>query len=390
MTLSLCAVVVGTLCLQWLSAFRYTDVKHVRHDDALALRQLRYEGFKNWGVPQVPAILLLTVQGSLVLFAIGVLYLLWNVNRHVALPVAIVSGVSVALLTLTTLAPLLQSILGWILPATLRVTQCPYKSPISWLVHRAAVLLALSLTFPLIYLPDFKKLEKWHTDQVSLLTDYMWQRFDKLWRIQREERGPQALVKPADNKSRGAVCKLPYSYYLVRGLASAMETLVFKPSAVAILHTCLQEFHGTSMEVETYKALYGEDFTPEEERLLRDAIREGDDNSSRIGSLRKDFLNAQALQHFVKHNQNLHRILLPHRTELYIRIKNSARARTSQDVKRDKDENRPRGDHRDEEKTVEKHKDEYIGVSVECPVHNLQDAQFLNPGEPYRGRLKVN
>ncbi|KAJ3561889.1 hypothetical protein NP233_g9917 [Leucocoprinus birnbaumii] len=95
MTLSLSAVVVGTLCLQWLSAFRRTDIKYMPHEEALALRQLRFEGLIWWHVPRVPAILLLTVQGALVLFAIGLLYLLWNINRRVALPVAIVSGIAV-------------------------------------------------------------------------------------------------------------------------------------------------------------------------------------------------------------------------------------------------------------------------------------------------------
>jgi hypothetical protein len=373
MILSLAAVVAGTLCLQWLSAFRCTDVKHLRHDDALALRQLRHEGFIAWGVPRVPAILLLTVQASLVLFAIGLLYLLWHINRAVALPVAIVSGMSVALLAMTTFAPLLQSILGWIFPKTMAAPQCPYKSPISWLFHRAAVLLAVTCTLPLICLPYFEnKLSGWHQDQCKLLTDYLWRRFDELWRKQRELRGPQSEVKQADSESTGPKAKVPYSYYLVKGLASAMESLVFKPSAVAILHTCLQEFHGTSVEIETFETLYEKDFTKAEELLLRDSTTEsGKGESSSIRSLRKDFLNAQALQHFVKNNRNLHRILLPHRTELYIRIKNSARALTppqvynpelSEDQKRDS-------------------KHDYIGVSVECPVHNLRDAQHLAPGE---------
>jgi hypothetical protein len=40
-------------------------------------------------------------------------------------------------------------------------------------------------------------------------------------------------------------------------------------------------------------------------------------------NLRRDFLNAREVQCFVAHNQKLHRILLPHRVELYIRINNS-------------------------------------------------------------------
>lgn len=319
MTLSLSAVIAGTLCIQWLSAFRRTDVKHKPHDDALALRQLRYEGLIGWGVPRVPAILLLTVQGALVLFAIGLLYLLWAVNIRVAIPVAIVSGVTALLLVLTTLMPLLQSVVGWVLPPTLAIPQCPYKSPISWGVHRFFVLLAVICSLPFW----MKRVSKWRRQQVILLTDYLWQEYDEIWRRQRESWGPQ-------KGSQG------YSYYLVRGLAFAMERLVFQPNTVHIVHACLQDFHGTSAEVETFEKLFSKDFPEVEEDLLKamlshpDAAVGSEVNPAALApinldNLRRDFLNAHALQHFVTHNQKLHRTLLPHRVELFIRIKNSSR-----------------------------------------------------------------
>ncbi|KAF9441287.1 hypothetical protein P691DRAFT_715263 [Macrolepiota fuliginosa MF-IS2] len=293
MTLSLSAVVVGTLCLQWLAAFRRTDVKHKPHDDALALRQLRYEGFISWGVTRVPAILLLTVQGALVLFAIGLLYLLWSANKRVALPVAIVSGVSVVLLTLTTVMPLLQSVIGWIIPLTLAIPQCPYKSPISWVVHRGAVLLSLIVTFPCMLVPYIrKKMGEWRRQQFGLLTDYLWQEYDDLRRRQRESWGPQSSKTGSDK----------YSYYLVHGLASAMDTLVFQPSSVHIIHKCLQDFHGTSAEVETFEDLFRKDFNPAEEALLKaeysssSVTSRGDKHlsipSQHLDTLRRDFLNA--------------------------------------------------------------------------------------------------
>ncbi|KAF9444519.1 hypothetical protein P691DRAFT_639821, partial [Macrolepiota fuliginosa MF-IS2] len=135
MTQSLAAVVLGTLCLQWLSAFtRKSKIK--THDKALALRQMRYEGLIGWGVPRVPAILLLNVQAALVLFAIGLLWFLWSTNKDVAFPVAIVSGVTILYLVLTTMLPLLQSIIAWMFPKTLTIPQCPFKSPISFIIHR--------------------------------------------------------------------------------------------------------------------------------------------------------------------------------------------------------------------------------------------------------------
>ncbi|KAF9444792.1 hypothetical protein P691DRAFT_711317 [Macrolepiota fuliginosa MF-IS2] len=367
MTLSLSAVVIGTLCLQWVSAFRRTNVKHQPHQDALALRQLRFEGLIGWGVTRVPAILLLTVQGALVLFAVGLLYFLWSANMRVAIPVTIVSGVSVVFLALTTLMPLLQSVIGWIIPSTLVIPQCPYKSPISWVVHRGAVLLSLSTALPFSLLPPFReRMTVWRKQQFNLLTDYLWQEYDELWRHQRESRGPQASKTGTDK----------YSFYLSRGLASAMETLVFQPSAVHIIHRCLQEFHGTSAEVETFEDLLHKSFNPAEGALLAanhsPSSMTGRDNripapsQSHLEILRRDFLNAHALQHFVAHNQKLHRILLPHRVELYVRIKNS-----SQGLELSKDLN-------DHHLVYNENETELIGSSIECPIQSLRDAQGLS------------
>lgn len=349
MTLSISAVVVGTLCLQWVSVFRRPNAKHTSHEDSLALRQLRYDGLIGWGVPRVPGILILAVQGSLVLFTIGLLYLLWSDNKRVALPVAIVSGVSVILLTLTTVMPLLQSAAGWITPRSLAIPQCPYKSPISWVAHHGCVLLAVLLSLPFCWLPRIRKnMSKWQQRQLELLRDYLWQTYDEHWRRQRERRGPQASKLNPHG----------YSYYLARGLASAMEALVFRLNAVHIVHSCLQEFHGKSGDVETFEELFNIQFSLEEKALLGADSPPATPGNPR-SYLKRDFLNAHALQYLVTQNQKLHRILLPHRLELYIRIKNLSDANK---------EARP-GDRG------------YIGSSIECPIQSLRDAQALSSGE---------
>lgn len=358
MTLTIGAVVVGTLCLQWLSAFRRADVKHMPHDDALALRQLRFDGLMAWGVPFVPAALLVAVQSALVLFAIGLLYLLWSVNRQVAFPVAVVGGVSVILLALTTTMPLLQSVVGWMLPKTLTVPQCPYKSPISWAVHRLCVSLATICSFPFVRLSgDGSRISGWHERQLKLLPDFLWQEYDELWRRQRERRGPQS------SKTKG------YSYYLARALASAMGALIFRDD-VHIIHGCLQDFHGTKAEVETLKELFQVELTGAEESLLQGTIphptQPGNPTVKHPSTLkrvhlRRDFLNAHTLQHFAKHNQKLHRTLLPQRVELYVRIKNSPYAN---------------------ECTEGELEDRWsIGSSVGCPIRSLHDAQQLSAGK---------
>lgn len=378
MTLSLSAVVIGTLCLQWLSAFRRKELKQRAFNDALALRQLRFEGLMGWGVPQVPAFLLLTVQGSLVLFATGLVYMLWSVDDQVAIPVVVVGGLAACFLTVTAVMPVLQSVVGWIFPSTLKVPQCPYKSPVAWILHRGSLLLAIIITLPFYLLPCLgmmrslppclsswhKKLSDWRRDQIGILKDYKWQTFDDLWRRQRERWGPQQ----SKTKSK-------YSYYLVNGLASAMERLVFQPNAVHIIHTCLQDFYGTSAEEETFEHLFGKNTTVAKQvlaeystikEILCEKLKQGF-HSPHQENLRRDFLNAHALQHLVCHNPKLHYALLPHRVELYTRIKNSSRHLDPIVKEEAKD---PTG-------TGKKR----VGTSVECPIQCVGDAEALSLGK---------
>jgi hypothetical protein len=148
MTPSLSAVLVKTLCLQWLSTFRRKEAKQRPHIDALALRQLHFEGIMGWGIPRVPGFLLLTVHCALIRFAIGLIFLLWSVNKQMAIPVVLVGGAAALLLTATTVMTLLQSAIGWIFPSTLIIPQCPYKSPNSWVLHRSCILLSIIITPP--------------------------------------------------------------------------------------------------------------------------------------------------------------------------------------------------------------------------------------------------
>ncbi|KAJ3561888.1 hypothetical protein NP233_g9918 [Leucocoprinus birnbaumii] len=151
-------------------------------------------------------------------------------------------------------------------------------------------------------------------------------------------------------------------------LASAMETLVFRPSAVHIIHRCLQEFHGAKAEVESFEELFKKDFPPEEERLLKSSSITTDIplSTAHTDNLRKDFLNAQALQYFVSYNKKLHRSLLPHRAELYIRIKNTVRFHIE-----------PHPLAPVQAVPTRENKPMYIGASVDCPIESVRDAQSL-------------
>lgn len=337
---SLAAVVLGTLCLQWLSAFtRRSRAK--THDNALALRQMRYEGLIGWGVPRVPAILLLNVQAALVLFAIGLLWFLWYTNKDVAFPVAIVAGVTIFLLVMTTLMPLLQSTAAWIYPRSLSIPQCPFKSPISFIIHRFVILLALCGSYLIEWFVGStlrNRIRSWRNEQKPLLTDTVWEYYDELWRKKREDKGPQAYTEENDAR---------YSHYLAHGLASVMSALIAKPSAVHIIHNCLQDIHGSKAQAKTFKKLFRINFSRDEEELLATAAIRGED----MFTFRKDFLSAHVLQYFVNHNDKLHRTVLKHRVELFIRVNN----------------------------TANQHKVE-VGKTITCPITSHQDAASISMG----------
>ncbi|KAF9440060.1 hypothetical protein P691DRAFT_768351 [Macrolepiota fuliginosa MF-IS2] len=71
--------------------------------------------------------------------------------------------------------------------------------------------------------------------------------------------------------------------------------------------------------------------------------------------------------HFVTHNQKLHRTLLPHRVELYIRIKNSSQSLGISEHQSEHNHSTNNGDG-----------GKYIGSSIECPIRCLRDAQGLS------------
>ncbi|KAJ3566711.1 hypothetical protein NP233_g6833 [Leucocoprinus birnbaumii] len=318
---SLAAVILGTLCLQWLSAFKHRN-KGRTQDRALALRQMRYEGLIGWGVPHVPAVLLFNVQAALILFALGLLELLWSENKDVAVPVLIVAGVTIFLLAMVTMLPLIQSVTAWI-------------------IHRSAVLTAILGSFLAQYFvnKEFReRIYKWRRDQLPLLIDTHWEDYDELWRCKREEWGPQAHSEVNDSD---------YSHYLARSLAAVMDALIARPSAVHIVHNCLQEVHGSKAQAKTFRGLFHQTFTTDEEELLATASIGGED----FAALRKDFLSAHVLQYFVARNEKLHKTVLRHRVELFIRVNNTA-CRSKVEV----------------------------GKSIECPLFSRRDVLRIGMG----------
>ena len=118
---ALSSAFIGILVKQWLR--EYMRPISITPIDALSLRQLHYQGLKNWGVVEIISFLPLLLQFSLALFLVGLLYFLWTLHNVVAGILTAVIAVVFVFYTATTVLPAFQS-------------SCPYKSPQSWLFLR--------------------------------------------------------------------------------------------------------------------------------------------------------------------------------------------------------------------------------------------------------------
>lgn len=129
LSLSLATVLIGILCSQWLREYqRYTRLPP---KEGISVRQLRYDGLMAWKVPNILMSLPVLLQLSLILFFLGLLDLLWNLNYIVASFVTAVAGFAILFVVVATFLPSCQRYFG----ADHRA-RCPYKSPQAWAVHR--------------------------------------------------------------------------------------------------------------------------------------------------------------------------------------------------------------------------------------------------------------
>lgn len=366
MVLSLSAVIFGTLCLQWLSAFRHADDKYKAGPDTLALRQVRYEGLWAWGVPHIPALLIVIVQAALVFFIVGLLFLLWNVNKHAALPVAIVSGISTFAVGWTMFLPVILSVVCYIRPSLGKtICQCPYKNPWTWITHRGFTLFAITVSFLFTLTPSsiHDWMSRWRQKAIKLLMDFRWLEYDEMWRQRR------------DPGAEGGLC----SYYLLNGLAAVVDTLGAHTGTGLFLEKCLQDlkFHESRADMQAVKKSFqGLKFTSEERRVLEFGSKAGsssqvnaESKGAELAQLRKDFLTALILEQLVTRSRPLKQSLLHFRVKLYIHLKASVHRS---------------GLFRDITGEAGFKDDEYIGRLIECPIEYAGDAESLSFGTSNR------
>lgn len=115
LTLSLLASFFTLAVQQWLRA--YILPKNLAVRDAVRLRQSRHEAFIFWQVPNIIMFLPVVLQGSVILFLVGVCYLLQSLNHPITTAFAVVSGIPFFLYAISLVLPLI-----W--------PSCPFKSPL--------------------------------------------------------------------------------------------------------------------------------------------------------------------------------------------------------------------------------------------------------------------
>ncbi|KAL1702526.1 hypothetical protein EV121DRAFT_173308, partial [Schizophyllum commune] len=133
--LALSSAVVGILCKQWLRRYE-RDLSRTRDvPEALGVRQMKYEGIIEWKIGAIVSSVPILLLCALVLFLVGIVELLLQLHRSIAVPAAIAVGAIVLFMLATTLLPLIQyatrAFSAWSLSP-----QCPFKSPQSWLFLR--------------------------------------------------------------------------------------------------------------------------------------------------------------------------------------------------------------------------------------------------------------
>ncbi|KAF8800057.1 hypothetical protein BYT27DRAFT_7342631 [Phlegmacium glaucopus] len=197
LTLGLTTVLIGILCLQWLREFQRDAA--LPHKESVALRQMRYEGLMEWYVPEILSALPLLLQLALILFFVGLLDLLWSRHTVVAACISALVGLVMFFLAATTALPALQHAVTK--NNHLRIYQCPYKSPQSWLFYRMGhslfwIFSSLNLPWSNFDSPRFHRLLK-------SAQDLNWMTFDMRWRHLRDAeeviRGSAKKVRDSDD-----------------------------------------------------------------------------------------------------------------------------------------------------------------------------------------------
>jgi len=146
---SLATVLVGIISLQWLRE-HLRPRGELEPQIAFSLHRMNFEALETWFLPQIFTALPLLLQVAVVLFLVGIIEFLWELNHAVAVPIIFFVGITLLFLLITTVLPTLQALTlffpRW-LPSHRPRSPCPYKSPQSWVFHQLVRFLLHNIIF---------------------------------------------------------------------------------------------------------------------------------------------------------------------------------------------------------------------------------------------------
>jgi hypothetical protein len=125
LVLSLTSALFGFLMKQWLKMY-ISWIEVSPFQDAVGLRQYRYEGMLRWQLPNIFTALPMLLQVALVLFLVGLMDFLVNLQHEVAIVVSVIIALCLSAVVVTTALPSV-------------VTNCPFRSPLSHMLLQARI-----------------------------------------------------------------------------------------------------------------------------------------------------------------------------------------------------------------------------------------------------------
>lgn len=127
------AAVGAILVQQWLR--QYLDFPLVTMDERASIRQSRHDALLNWSVPEIISTLSVALQIALVFFLVGLIALVWILDKVVAISITSMLAILFLALAVVTILPYWRY-------------DCPYRSPSAWIVHLILSRLQWALVLP--------------------------------------------------------------------------------------------------------------------------------------------------------------------------------------------------------------------------------------------------
>ncbi|KAF5351204.1 hypothetical protein D9756_008311 [Leucocoprinus leucothites] len=307
LVLSLSTVVIGVLSMQWLREYQRDD-NTTTAEDALGLRQMRYQGLLAWRVPEIISALPVLLQTAVLLFFCGMLDLLWSLHRLVAIVVTVPVALLAVFLVATTVLPALQYTFAR--KINLRIPQCSYKSPQSWMFHRFFAF----LTVFVYRISEFLNIESLFRYEIrerhslirKLFAASDWRAYDKRWRQQRD-------LQLNRTQHGGFVGQAIVREDIAHALAWVIKSFSRDLNLIKDLYRCFQSMGDDEKEAMLLKC----------ERITPLAVDFRDKLGGEGGPAISDYLCLRGLDHLlsaVGYGSDGTRDLLQHRVELYIRL----------------------------------------------------------------------